>query len=92
MLHEIYMRQALRLAERGRGHTSPNPMVGAVIVKAGKIVGKGFHRKAGKPHAELDALLAAGARARGATLYVNLEPCCHRTKRTPPCLTAGLFV
>ena len=88
MSHEIYMRQALRLAERGRGHTSPNPMVGAVIVRAGKIVGKGFHRKAGKPHAELDALLAAGARARGATLYVNLEPCCHRTKRTPPCTEA----
>jgi diaminohydroxyphosphoribosylaminopyrimidine deaminase / 5-amino-6-(5-phosphoribosylamino)uracil reductase len=82
------MRQALRLAERGRGRTSPNPMVGAVIVKAGKIVGSGFHHKAGKPHAEVNAILAAGARARGATLYVNLEPCCHRTKRTPPCTDA----
>lgn len=88
MSHETYMRQALRLAERGRGRTSPNPMVGAVIVKAGKIVGRGFHRKAGEPHAEVNAILAAGTRARGATLYVNLEPCCHRTKRTPPCTEA----
>jgi diaminohydroxyphosphoribosylaminopyrimidine deaminase / 5-amino-6-(5-phosphoribosylamino)uracil reductase len=86
--HEAYMRQALRLAERGRGRTSPNPLVGAVIVKAGKIVGSGFHRKAGEPHAEVNAISAAGARARGAALYVNLEPCCHRTKRTPPCTEA----
>jgi len=81
-----WMRMALRLAEKGRGTTSPNPMVGAVIVKRGRVVGQGYHRKPGEPHAEALALEQAGARARGATLYVTLEPCSHKDKRTPPCL------
>jgi diaminohydroxyphosphoribosylaminopyrimidine deaminase/5-amino-6-(5-phosphoribosylamino)uracil reductase len=85
---ERFMRRALELAERGRGLTSPNPMVGAVVVTAvGEIVGEGFHVRAGGPHAEIEALRAAGARARGATLYVTLEPCAHHG-RTPPCAPA----
>ncbi len=87
------MRMALSLAEKGRGGTSPNPMVGAVLVKAGKVVGRGFHRAAGRDHAERVAVKAAGAGARGATLYVTLEPCCHEG-RTSPCteviITAGI--
>lgn len=79
------MRLALRLAARGWGKTSPNPMVGAVLVKRGRVVGKGYHRGAGLPHAEALALEAAGGKARGAVLYTNLEPCCHTDKRTPPC-------
>jgi len=79
------MRRALSLAARARGKTSPNPMVGAVVVRRGRIVGEGFHPAAGEPHAEVLALREAGERARGATLYVNLEPCCHLRKRTPPC-------
>ena len=84
---ERFMRRALELAERGRGLTSPNPMVGAVVVAGGEIVGEGFHAAAGRPHAEIEALAAAGARARGATLYVTLEPCVHQG-RTPPCAPA----
>jgi diaminohydroxyphosphoribosylaminopyrimidine deaminase/5-amino-6-(5-phosphoribosylamino)uracil reductase len=81
----FYMRKALALAERGRGTTSPNPMVGAVVVdRGGVIVGRGAHRVAGGPHAEVVALEDAGARARGATLYCTLEPCSH-TGRTGPC-------
>jgi diaminohydroxyphosphoribosylaminopyrimidine deaminase/5-amino-6-(5-phosphoribosylamino)uracil reductase len=81
-----YMRRALALAERGRGTSSPNPMVGALVVSAdGVVVGAGYHARAGGPHAEVVALEAAGARARGATLYVTLEPCCH-TGRTGPCV------
>jgi diaminohydroxyphosphoribosylaminopyrimidine deaminase/5-amino-6-(5-phosphoribosylamino)uracil reductase len=76
---------ALRLAEKARGRTSPNPMVGAVVVKDGKVVSRGYHRKAGEPHAEAIALKRAGETARGATLYVTLEPCSHTGKRTPPC-------
>jgi len=79
-----YLRKALRLAEKGRGRTSPNPMVGAVIVKDGEIVGEGYHQAAGKAHAEVAAIRKAGPKARGATLYVNLEPCCH-TGLTGPC-------
>jgi diaminohydroxyphosphoribosylaminopyrimidine deaminase/5-amino-6-(5-phosphoribosylamino)uracil reductase len=80
-----YMTRALRLAERGRGGTSPNPVVGAVVVDdSGVIVADGFHQAAGRPHAEVRALDAAGSRARGATLYCTLEPCCH-TGRTAPC-------
>jgi diaminohydroxyphosphoribosylaminopyrimidine deaminase/5-amino-6-(5-phosphoribosylamino)uracil reductase len=85
---ERFMRRALELAERGRGLTSPNPLVGAVVVtSSGEIVGEGFHVRAGGPHAEIEALRAAGARARGATLYVTLEPCSHQG-RTPPCAPA----
>ena len=79
------MTLALRLAAKGRGTTSPNPMVGALVVKQGRIVGQGFHLRPGRPHAEILALRQAGTRARGATLYVTLEPCCHVKKRTPPC-------
>ena len=79
------MTLALRLAAKGRGTTSPNPMVGAVVVYQGQIVGQGFHLRPGNPHAEILALRRAGTRARGATLYVTLEPCCHSKKRTPPC-------
>jgi diaminohydroxyphosphoribosylaminopyrimidine deaminase / 5-amino-6-(5-phosphoribosylamino)uracil reductase len=85
---ERFMHRALELAERGRGLTSPNPMVGAVVVTpGGEIAGEGFHARAGGPHAEIEALRAAGARARGATLYVTLEPCSHQG-RTPPCAPA----
>jgi diaminohydroxyphosphoribosylaminopyrimidine deaminase/5-amino-6-(5-phosphoribosylamino)uracil reductase len=82
---EHYMRMALRLAERARGRTSPNPLVGAVVVKNGKVVSRGYHEKAGMPHAEAVALAKAGKAARGASLYVTLEPCSHTSKRTPPC-------
>lgn len=82
------MRQAIRLARRGSGRVSPNPRVGAVIVKKGTIVSSGFHRNYGGPHAEADALAGLGLdRSRGATLYVNLEPCVHHGK-TPPCTEA----
>ncbi|MBA2251096.1 MAG: bifunctional diaminohydroxyphosphoribosylaminopyrimidine deaminase/5-amino-6-(5-phosphoribosylamino)uracil reductase RibD [Nitrospirales bacterium] len=80
------MKRALRLAAKGRGRTSPNPMVGAVIVSRSRIVGQGYHHRAGDPHAEVLALRAAGKQARGGTLYVTLEPCCHTRKRTPPCV------
>jgi diaminohydroxyphosphoribosylaminopyrimidine deaminase/5-amino-6-(5-phosphoribosylamino)uracil reductase len=84
-LDEKYIRMALQLAEKARGRTSPNPMVGALVVKGGRIVSRGYHRKAGEPHAEAIALKKAGIKARGATLYVTLEPCSHTNKRTPPC-------
>ena len=81
-----YMDRALFLAERGRGRTHPNPMVGAVIVSQdGVVVGQGFHERAGEPHAEVHALQMAGGGAQGATLYCTLEPCCH-VGRTPPCV------
>ncbi len=82
-----YMRQALKLAEKGRGRTSPNPMVGAILVKGGSVVGRGYHRAVGRDHAEIVALKDAGRRARGSTMYVTLEPCCH-TGRTGPCSQA----
>ncbi|MEO1430639.1 MAG: bifunctional diaminohydroxyphosphoribosylaminopyrimidine deaminase/5-amino-6-(5-phosphoribosylamino)uracil reductase RibD [Cyanobacteria bacterium J06632_19] len=81
------MRRCLELARGGLGRTSPNPMVGAVIVKNGEIIGEGFHPRAGEPHAEVFALKAAGDNARGATIYVSLEPCNHYG-RTPPCSEA----
>lgn len=82
------MTQALRLAAKGLGQTSPNPMVGSLVVKNGRIVGQGYHQGPGQPHAEVLALKQAGSRAKGATLYVTLEPCCHLLKRTPPCVPA----
>lgn len=82
-----YMEIALALAAKARGRTSPNPMVGAVVVKDNQIVGQGYHARAGTPHAEVLALAEAGTAARGATLYVTLEPCCHHG-RTPPCTEA----
>ena len=82
-----YMERALELASRGTGLTFPNPLVGAVIVSGGEIAGEGFHAGAGKPHAEIEAIAAAGDTARGADLYLNLEPCCHHG-RTPPCTDA----
>jgi diaminohydroxyphosphoribosylaminopyrimidine deaminase / 5-amino-6-(5-phosphoribosylamino)uracil reductase len=80
------MAQALRLAAYGLGKTSPNPPVGAVVARGGRVLGAGYHRHAGGPHAEVFALRQAGAKARGATLYITLEPCCHLDKRTPPCV------
>lgn len=86
-MHETYMEQALNIARYALGRTAPNPMVGAVIVRDGRIVGQGWHRKAGTPHAEIHALRQAGELARGATIYVTLEPCSH-FGRTPPCSQA----
>lgn len=85
----VFMAEALALAQRGRGLTSPNPVVGAVVVRAGAVVGRGYHARAGGLHAEAEALREAGERARGATLYVTLEPCNHQGK-TPPCVEAIL--
>jgi diaminohydroxyphosphoribosylaminopyrimidine deaminase/5-amino-6-(5-phosphoribosylamino)uracil reductase len=84
-----FMRRALELAERGRGTTRPNPTVGAVIVRGGRVVGEGFHERAGGPHAEIAALANMRGDPRGATMYVTLEPCCH-TGRTGPCTEAIL--
>ena len=84
---ESHMRRALRLAARGEGRVEPNPMVGCVLVRKGRVVGEGWHRQFGGPHAEINALKTAGAKARGATAYVTLEPCCHHGK-TPPCTGA----
>ncbi len=84
---ELFMARALQLARRARGRTWPNPMVGAVVVRSGKIVGEGYHHKAGLAHAEIEALRDAGPKAKGADLYVTLEPC-HRFGRTPPCTDA----
>ena len=86
-LDQSLMRRALAEAERGRGAVEPNPLVGAVVAHAGRIVGVGHHARFGGPHAEVVALAEAGAAARGATLYVTLEPCCHHGK-TPPCTEA----
>ncbi len=88
MSDNVFMKKALKLAARGKGRTSPNPAVGAVIVKKGKVIGEGYHKKAGTPHAEIIALEMAGSEAKGATVYVNLEPCCHTDKKTPPCTRA----
>jgi diaminohydroxyphosphoribosylaminopyrimidine deaminase/5-amino-6-(5-phosphoribosylamino)uracil reductase len=81
------LERALELAERGRETTRPNPVVGAVLVRDGEVVGEGWHDRAGEPHAEVAAIAAAGHRARGATLYVTMEPCAHEG-RTPPCVDA----
>ena len=82
-----FMKRALSLAAKARGMTSPNPMVGALVVKNGKIISEDYHKKAGEPHAEALAILSAGDKAKGAILYVTLEPCCHHG-RTPPCSEA----
>src|SRR5256885_13903849 len=82
-----YMRRALRLAARAAGRTSPNPLVGSVVVRSGEIIGEGYHHAAGESHAEVNALRKAGEAARGATLFTNLEPCAHQG-RTPPCVDA----
>ena len=87
MSDDLWMAQALALASLGEGTTRPNPLVGCVVVKNGVVVGRGFHRAAGEPHAEILALAEAGTRAHGATLYVNLEPCAHHG-RTGPCSLA----
>src|SRR5882757_427712 len=87
---EGFMRQALALAKRAYGMTSPNPMVGAMLVLRGEVIGRGWHRRAGEPHAEIEAIRDAESRQRkvaGATLYVTLEPCCTHG-RTPPCTEA----
>lgn len=89
IVDETYLDRALDLAARGRWAVSPNPLVGAVVVRDGEIVGEGYHARAGGAHAEAEALAAAGERARGATLYVTLEPCSHHG-RTPPCVEAVL--
>ena len=83
------LERALELAERGRGTTYPNPVVGAVVVRDGEIVGEGWHQRKGEAHAEVIALEAAGERAKGATLYVTMEPCAHHGS-TPPCTAAVL--
>lgn len=87
---ERWMEAAIALGERGRGNTAPNPNVGCVIVKDGTVVGSGWTQPGGRPHAEAVALAEAGEAARGATVYVTLEPCCHRSERGPAC--AGLLV
>src|SRR5258708_35556156 len=87
MNDERWMQRATELARRGVGRVHPNPMVGCVLVRGGKVIGEGYHHAFGKDHAEVDALKRAGTKARGATLYVNLEPCSHWGK-TPPCVIA----
>ena len=86
---QCYLERALELAERGRGTTRPNPVVGAVVVRDGEVVGEGWHERPGGPHGEVVALEAAGERARGAELYLTMEPCAHHG-RTPPCTDAVL--
>ena len=86
---EVWMSRAIALAERGRGYVEPNPLVGAIVVRDGVCVGEGWHEQFGQAHAEVNALAHAGEAARGATLYVTLEPCCHQGK-TPPCTDAVL--
>ena len=83
--NEYFMQKALALALKAKGQTFPNPLVGALVVKNGKIIGKGYHKKAGSPHAEVEAIEDAGTKAKGALLYVSLEPCMHYG-RTPPCV------
>src|SRR2546423_13301783 len=80
-----FMLRALDLARRGQGFVEPNPMVGCVIVQGEEVVGEGWHQQFGGPHAEIHALAAAGERAKGATMYVTLEPCCHHGKTPPLC-------
>ncbi|NNG27319.1 MAG: bifunctional diaminohydroxyphosphoribosylaminopyrimidine deaminase/5-amino-6-(5-phosphoribosylamino)uracil reductase RibD [Ignavibacteriaceae bacterium] len=83
---EVFLKRSLELAAKGTGNVSPNPLVGAVVVKNGKVIGEGYHKKYGEAHAEFDALINSTEDAEGATLYCNLEPCCHTKKQTPPCV------
>ena len=83
---DIYISQCFKLAKNGKGFVSPNPMVGAVIVKNGKVIGEGYHKKYGGAHAEVSAIKNAGKNVADSTLYCNLEPCCHTNKQTPPCV------
>jgi diaminohydroxyphosphoribosylaminopyrimidine deaminase/5-amino-6-(5-phosphoribosylamino)uracil reductase len=85
---KFYMKRSLRLASKALSMTSPNPMVGAVLVRRGKIISEDFHRRPGTPHAEALVIEKAAGNAKGSTLYINLEPCCHTEKRTPPCTKA----
>lgn len=85
MIEETFIRRTFELAKKGLGTTWPNPLVGAVIVKDGRVIAEGFHLKKGEAHAELDAINKANESLEGATIYVNLEPCCHTNKSTPPC-------
>ena len=87
MNDEAYMRRAIELAKKGIGWTDPNPMVGAVIVKDGRIIGEGYHKKCGELHAERNAIASLTESAEGSTIYVTLEPCNHYGK-TPPCTDA----
>ena len=89
MTDQDYMKRAMELAKKGEGWTNPNPMVGAVIVKDGRIIGEGYHARCGELHAERNAIASLTESAEGATLYVTLEPCCHYGK-TPPCTEAIL--
>ena len=89
MTDQEYMLRAIQLAKKGEGWTNPNPMVGAVIVKDGQIIGEGYHKKYGELHAERNAIASLTESAEGAVLYVTLEPCCHHGK-TPPCTEAIL--
>src|SRR5215218_807797 len=82
---EHYIRRAIRLAMHGRGRVEPNPMVGCVLLKNGRVIGEGFHEQFGGLHAEANALAACSESPAGATAYVTLEPCCHTNKKTPPC-------
>ena len=84
--HLKYIESCFTLAQKGRGHVSPNPLVGAVLVKNGKVIGKGYHRKFGDVHAEVNAIKNATKNVAGSTLYCSLEPCCHTNKQTPPCV------
>ena len=84
MTDQEYMLRAIQLAKKGEGWTNPNPMVGAVIVKDGRIIGEGYHKKYGELHAERNAIASLTEPAEGAVIYVTLEPCCHHGK-TPPC-------
>ena len=90
MNDEFYMQRAIELAKRGEGFVSPNPLVGAVIVKDGKIIGEGWHERCGELHAERNALKNCKEPTQGSTIYVTLEPCCHYG-RTPPCTQKQLL-
>jgi diaminohydroxyphosphoribosylaminopyrimidine deaminase/5-amino-6-(5-phosphoribosylamino)uracil reductase len=84
--HLKYIKQCYKLARKGAGKVSPNPLVGSILVKNGKVIGKGWHKKIGKAHAEVNAIKNAKENVSGSTLYCNLEPCCHTNKKTPPCV------